>query len=89
MQMPCAANFKHISHAFMPACCLVCYHAGPAFLQAFQHVQSEEQFFEVLQTGIAKGVIPKQLLPVWTDFYNNYKTAVLNSVSAPSVGHQG
>lgn len=42
-------------------------------------VENEQQFLEVLQGEVAAGRCPKQLVPAWQDFYNNYKTAVVGS----------
>eukprot|EP00195_Chlamydomonas_chlamydogama_P013536 CAMPEP_0202890636 /NCGR_PEP_ID=MMETSP1392-20130828/978_1 /ASSEMBLY_ACC=CAM_ASM_000868 /TAXON_ID=225041 /ORGANISM="Chlamydomonas chlamydogama, Strain SAG 11-48b" /LENGTH=408 /DNA_ID=CAMNT_0049574243 /DNA_START=120 /DNA_END=1342 /DNA_ORIENTATION=- len=46
---------------------------------AWNAVDSEAKFFEVLTAEIAAGRCPKQLLPAWQDFFNNYKKAVTSS----------
>ena len=46
---------------------------------SFAQVQSEEQFFGLMRTGIEAGRIHKALLPAFQDFYANYKAAVLSS----------
>nr|BBG28520.1 glycerol-3-phosphate-O-acyltransferase [Coccomyxa sp. Obi] len=52
---------------------------APPKLAGFADVQSEEQFKAVLKAGVAAKKIPEQLVPGFLDFYNNYKTAVVNS----------
>ncbi|KAK9806373.1 hypothetical protein WJX72_012050 [[Myrmecia] bisecta] len=47
--------------------------------QKFTDVATEKEFFQVLQDEIAQGHVPKILMPAFQDFYNNYKTAVVNS----------
>lgn len=49
------------------------------FNPAWSKVHSEEEFFATLQAEVAAGRCPKQLIPAWQDFYNNYRTAVLSS----------
>lgn len=43
---------------------------------AFLEVETEEAFMSALTTEVENGRIPKQLIPLWTDFFNNYKTAI-------------
>lgn len=50
--------------------------------KAFKNVSNEAEFFEVIQAEMDAGRCPKQLLPAFKDFYNNYKTAVLGSDQA-------
>ncbi len=45
----------------------------------FGKVQSEAAFMKVLEGVAASGKCPPQLLPLWQDFYNNYKTAIMGS----------
>ena len=42
-------------------------------------VETEAQFFAVLQAQVDAGVCPPQLLTAWADFYNNYKGALLGA----------
>lgn len=42
--------------------------------KGFADVESEAEFLAVLEAGVAAGKIPKQLLPNFMDFYNNYKS---------------
>jgi glycerol-3-phosphate O-acyltransferase len=46
---------------------------------SFANVDDEESFFKALQAEVEAGVIPKQLVPLWTDFFENYKKAILSS----------
>ena len=41
----------------------------------FAGVKSEAEFMAVLEAGVAAQLIPKQLLPGFVDFYQNYKGA--------------
>ena len=41
----------------------------------FATVQSQEEFFAILEAGVAAKKIPQQLLLAFKDFYNNYKSA--------------
>ncbi|EIE18809.1 glycerol-3-phosphate O-acyltransferase [Coccomyxa subellipsoidea C-169] len=52
---------------------------APPRLGGFADVQSEAEFVAVLKAGVAAKKIPEPLLPGFLDFYNNYKTAVVNS----------
>ena len=53
---------------------------APANVQTpFAPVQTEEQFFGVMKALVDAGKFPAKLMPLWQDFYNNYKTAVLGS----------
>ena len=40
----------------------------------FATVQSQEEFFAILEAGVAAKKIPQQLLLAFKDFYNNYKS---------------
>jgi hypothetical protein len=40
----------------------------------FANVESEAEFFGVLEAGVAAKLIPKELVPGFKDFYNNYKS---------------
>jgi glycerol-3-phosphate O-acyltransferase len=46
---------------------------------AFLTVDDENSFFKALNQECESGRIPKQLLPLWTDFFGNYKNALLSS----------
>lgn len=46
---------------------------------AFKGVASEAQFIGLLQKVVASGKCPPQLLPLWQDFFNNYKAAIMGS----------
>jgi hypothetical protein len=46
---------------------------------SFTAVENEEQFMGVLQSQVQAGRCPKQLLPLWQDFFNNYKKAIIGS----------
>jgi glycerol-3-phosphate O-acyltransferase len=46
---------------------------------SFADVDDEESFFAALNSEVEAGVIPKQLVPLWTDFFQNYKKAILSS----------
>jgi glycerol-3-phosphate O-acyltransferase len=49
------------------------------FNPAWSSVHNEQQFFATLQAEVDAGRCPKQLIPAWLDFYNNYRNAVLSS----------
>ena len=40
----------------------------------FATVQSQDEFFAILEAGVAAKKIPQQLLLAFKDFYNNYKS---------------
>jgi glycerol-3-phosphate O-acyltransferase len=46
---------------------------------AFTAVSDEQSFFDALNAECEKGRIPKQLLPLWEDFFANYKKAILSA----------
>lgn len=46
---------------------------------AFLEVETEEGFMAALNSEVESGRIPKQLIPLWTDFFNNYKIALLSA----------
>lgn len=46
---------------------------------AFLEAENEEQFFGALNAEIEKGTIPKQLYPLWADFFKSYKDAILSA----------
>ena len=41
---------------------------------SFATVQSQEEFFAILDAGVAAKKIPPQLMLAFKDFYNNYKS---------------
>ncbi len=45
-------------------------------------VANEEQFMALLQKQVDAGRCPKQLVPLWADFFNNYKLAMLASAAS-------
>ena len=44
----------------------------------FATVQSQEEFFAILEAGVAAKKIPQLLLLAFKDFYNNYKSTCKN-----------
>ena len=46
---------------------------------AFLEVDSEESFMAALNKEVESSRIPKQLVPLWMDFFNNYKVALLSA----------
>lgn len=48
-------------------------------LNAFLEVDDEESFMAALASEVESGRIPKQLVPLWTDFFGNYKKAILSA----------
>lgn len=53
--------------------------APPSVVTPFAPVKSEQEFFGVMGALVEAGKFPKHLMPLWQDFYNNYKTAVVGS----------
>jgi len=45
----------------------------------FRPVQDEATFFATMKGLVDAGKFPAKLVPLWEDFYNNYKTAVVGS----------
>ena len=70
---------RQVKHASLgrPVTCGAIPAAGAP--NAFQAVDDEESFFKAMDTEIAAGRLPKQLLPLWTDFFGNYKKAILSA----------
>lgn len=50
---------------------------------AFADVHDEDGFFRALEAEVKAGSIPKQLVPLWTDFFGNYKKAILSAEHLP------
>ena len=50
---------------------------------AFVDVKDEAGFFSALEAEVEAGRIPKQLVPLWTDFFGNYKKAILSAEHLP------
>eukprot|EP01024_Parvocaulis_polyphysoides_P019582 TRINITY_DN18914_c1_g1_i2.p1 TRINITY_DN18914_c1_g1~~TRINITY_DN18914_c1_g1_i2.p1 ORF type:complete len:352 (+),score=56.21 TRINITY_DN18914_c1_g1_i2:56-1057(+) len=48
-------------------------------IKKWDDVANEQEFFNKLQSEVQLGKIPEQLVPLWADFYSNYKKAVLGS----------
>jgi glycerol-3-phosphate O-acyltransferase len=46
---------------------------------AFLEVEDEESFMAALDKEVENGRIPKQLVPLWTDFFANHKKAILSA----------
>ncbi|MEW5307090.1 MAG: hypothetical protein WDW36_009508 [Sanguina aurantia] len=42
-------------------------------------IETEQQFFGKMEADAAVGRFPKKLIPVWQDFYNNYRNAIVGS----------
>mmetsp|Transcript_14639 Transcript_14639/g.42856 ORF Transcript_14639/g.42856 Transcript_14639/m.42856 type:complete len:530 (-) Transcript_14639:468-2057(-) len=54
--------------------------AGIQFINpAFEGVDSEAKFIGLLEKMGASGKCPEKLLPLWKDFFNNYKGAIIGS----------
>ena len=51
--------------------------SGPP--NAFSNVQDEEGFMSALHTEVQSGKVPEQLVPLWEDFFSNYKKAILSA----------
>lgn len=47
--------------------------------KSFNDVDTEAQFLGVLQQMVEKGRCPAKLMPLWQDFFNNYKKAIIGS----------
>ena len=56
-------------------------HAIPAAgaPNSFLQVSDEQSFFQALHSEIDAGRISKELLPLWEDFFSNYKNAILSA----------
>ena len=67
---------KPLSCKHRLACCAIPSAGVP---NAFLEVDSEESFMSALNQECESGRIPKQLIPLWTDFFNNYKKALLSA----------
>ncbi len=46
---------------------------------AFKAVETEAQFMGLLQKIVDSGRCPAKLLPLWQDFFDNYKSAIIGS----------
>ena len=46
---------------------------------SFLEVNDEESFMAALDKEVEVGRIPKELVPLWTDFFANYKKAILSA----------
>jgi glycerol-3-phosphate O-acyltransferase len=70
----CARQFRQQRRGHI--CCGIKPSGQP---NAFLDVNDEEGFFQALNQECENGRIPKQLLPLWTDFFQNYKKAILSA----------
>lgn len=49
---------------------------------AFKAVDAEAKFMGLLQKVVDSGRCPPELLPLWQDFFSNYKSAIIGSSQA-------
>ena len=52
------------------------------FNPSFKGVADEASFMAVMQGQVAAGRCPKQLMPLWQDFFANYQKAIVGSTQA-------
>lgn len=53
--------------------------ASAGTLNSFLEVNDEESFMAALDKEVEVGRIPEELVPLWTDFFGNYKKAILSA----------